>query len=74
MAQNEIKNFSTSYNLLAKSISQVIYFLTNCFTFLAKFWIQIKALTVFFCKKSKIQPHSTTKAEKCENMRNTLKY
>ena len=38
MTYNEIKNFSTSYNLLPKSINQVIqYFLTNCFTFLTKF-------------------------------------
>ena len=32
------RNFSTSYNLLAKSINQAIqHFLTNCFTFLTKF-------------------------------------
>ena len=31
--------FSMSCNLLAKSINQVkLYFLTNCFTFLTKFW------------------------------------
>ena len=31
--------FSISCNLLAKSINQVkLYFLTNCFTFLTKFW------------------------------------
>ena len=33
------RNFSTSYNLLAKLINKVIYFLTNCFTFLMKFWM-----------------------------------
>ena len=32
-------NISTSCNLLGKSINQVIYFLTNCFTFLIKFWM-----------------------------------
>ena len=33
------RSFSASFNLLAKSINQVIYFLTNCFTFLTKFWM-----------------------------------
>ena len=34
-----MKNFSTSYSLLAKSVNQVIYFQTNCFTFRMKFWM-----------------------------------
>ena len=34
------RNCSTSYNLLAKSINQVIsYLLSNCFPFLTKFWM-----------------------------------
>ena len=40
MASNEINNFFTSYNLLAKSISQIIsHLLANCFTFCTKFWM-----------------------------------
>ena len=50
--------------MLAKSINQVIYFLTNCFTFLTKFWmLQVRKSrfcgisAIFFqcCFKSKTQ-------------------
>ena len=34
--------------------------------------IQIKALTLCFLVKNQIQPHSTTKAEKCEKKREIL--
>ena len=45
----ESRNFSTSYNLLAKSFNQVVYFLTNCFTFLIKFCM-LKVRKSRFCE------------------------
>ena len=47
------RNFSTSYNLLAKLINKVIYFLTNCFTFLMKFWM-LQVRKSHFCGISAI--------------------